>query len=122
LLAWTSSGDYVYAAMAVSGLRVPVFYRGPTGPGSYFWFLLDNQDEFDLPAPSVMTTISVIMGLLQAGAIGDHRLAVRAYGARRGGLTATETADTVTLAAPDGNLHVSFDEFGRITSLSTKDD
>ncbi|WP_028709161.1 DUF6882 domain-containing protein [Propionicicella superfundia] len=112
--------DYVLAAMAVSGLRAPVFYRAPTGDDSYAWFVLDNPEEFDLPAPSVLQLATLIPRLLQAGLLDDHRLAVRAYATRRPGLSIVEDGETVTLTAPDGALTATFDELGRLTNLSVR--
>ena len=109
--------DYVMAAMAVSGLPAPVYYRAPVGGGSSMWFVLENREEFDLPAPSAVHIIGLLGRLVQSGLMADHRLAVRAYGTRRAGLTFTESGDLMTLVAPDGEIQVTFDGHGRIANI-----
>ena len=104
--------DYMYAAMAVSGLPVPVYFADDDT-----FFLLDNQAVFDLPRPSMPHIITMIMEPLQAGLITNHRLAVRGYATRRAGISFTESDQSIVVRAPDGDATISFDDLSRIVNI-----
>ena len=111
--------SYVYAAMAVAGMEVPVYYRGPTGEGSYAWFLLHNPQEFSLPSATPLATATALTEALNRGLLTNHKVALEAYAARRAGIDMTMADDVATLETPAGTLTVTFDEFGRIGRISS---
>ncbi|MFL0289318.1 DUF6882 domain-containing protein [Mycobacterium sp. SMC-21] len=110
---------FVYCAQALSELPAPVYYRAPNGTG-HSWFLLDNPNEFSLPAPTVVSAAAAMMRALQTGDITDHRLAVTAYAQRRQGLSLQSAGtDRMIVGAPDGQVVIGLDEFGRIAEIET---
>ena len=111
--------DYVRAAMAVSGSHFPVYYRAPSGP-THVWMLLDNVEEFALAPASIATSVGLIGRYLGAGALSDPRLAIRAYGSLRGGLTVRDDGPDLILEAGDGRARVSFDELGRVVRIGVE--
>lgn len=117
--------SYVYAAMAVSGLKIPVFYRAPSGPeGSYAWFVLDNAAEFTLADATPIDMTGAITQALETGRLTDHRLAVESYAQRRSGVTLVEgdSADgggsALTLSTASGDVTVTFDDENRVVRIS----
>ncbi len=111
---------FVYCAQALSALPAPVYYRAPNGSG-HSWFLLDNPDEFSLPTPTAVSAAVAMTRALQAGDVTDHRLAVTAYTQRRQGLSLHSAgADRMIVGAPDGQVVVELDEFGRIIEIEAR--
>lgn len=110
--------SYVYAAMAVAGIKAPVFYRAPTGNGSYAWFLLSNSDEFSLPSPTPLVTIRALTDALSQGLLTNHKVAVQAYAAWRDGVELAGDGDVRVLRTPGGDVQITFDELGRITNIA----
>lgn len=108
-----------FAAASVGGLRVPVFYRAPTGGGSFVWFLLDNEAEFTLPQPTALATATAIGEALSSGHLTDHKAGLRAYAQRRAGVRLDEGADTWTLHTADGAVAIAFDDQDRIVRITT---
>lgn len=112
--------DYVLAALALAPIQAPVYYRGPTGEGSYAWFLIDNDEAFTLAAPTPLTTVSAIMDAVSSGMVGNGRLAIEKYAERRGGIALAEGDGGVDLVMDAGKVHVDFDDQGRIAGVAAE--
>ena len=112
--------DYVFAAMALSSIQVPVLYRGPTGEGSYAWFLIENDEAFSLPDPTPLATVNAVANAIKSGLVSDCRLALEKYAQRRDGVTLVETSVGVDLAMESGTVHLVLDELGRVREATVK--
>lgn len=112
--------SYVYAAMAVSEIDVPAIYRGPTGGGSYAWLVVENSEEFALPAPTPLETVAAITKALSLGLVQDHRLALRGYADRRSGVSLAEEDGKFILKTAAGDVVVTLDEEDRIAHMSSR--
>ncbi|MCA4994375.1 hypothetical protein HWD35_06610 [Tsukamurella tyrosinosolvens] len=109
--------DYVHAAMALTDLVEPVYYRGSNGNGGYAWFVLENRAEFHLPPASIMSAVGILTRITAAGLVADPHLATWAYAVRREGLTIEQTGTDMILTAQDGSATVSFDDRGRLARI-----
>ncbi|MCB7137079.1 DUF6882 domain-containing protein [Cellulosimicrobium marinum] len=102
------------AAKATVGLRA--HYDAPVGGGTRAWLLLDDPD-LALPAPSVPRTVRVLSEGLLTTDVADHRRAVLAY-ARGRDVTAEDDGAAVRLVLDDGTVVVTFDDRGRIAGIA----
>lgn len=108
----------VFAAAALSRLPLPAYYRAPTGDDSYAWFLLDNAEEFALPAASAVTTAAAISQAVSSGYVSRPRTALQGYADRREGVELSDDGDAVLVSANDGELRVEFDAQGRVSRIT----
>lgn len=106
----------VYAAMVQ--LPLPLYYRAPTGNGSFAWFLLDNADEFTPAAPTQMSAIRAITAAASGGYLTDARAALAGYAQRRDGVSLREDGAAVILTVTDGDVRIEVDDLGRIARVT----
>lgn len=109
---------FVHAAQALSGIAAPLYYRAPTGNGSFAWFLLSNPAEFRLPPATVLSTISALTEALQSGYVSDGIGALVGYADKREGVSLEGGEGTAVLHTPDGDVNLELDASGRITRIS----
>lgn len=111
--------DVFELMIAVSGLlpEVRAVYRGPHGGGAAFLVIVDPK--LDLGAPDPVRITRVITEGLAAGVVKDHRVAVGSYLASRG-FELNQASDPLVATHPGGAaLSVSFDEMGRVDTVTT---
>lgn len=108
---------FMHVAQALSGIAAPVWYRGPSGPNSYAWFLLSNPAEFSLPEASVLTTVSALTEALQSGYVSDAGMALEGYASKREGVTLDIDDTQAVLHTPGGDVNVDLDDQGRIARI-----
>lgn len=105
--------EYAVVAGLVNG-GLP-HYTAEVGGGTVVAFVLD-EPRAALPAPSLVTAVSVIGETLMGGAVLDHRRALEAYAELRG-LGLEPAGRDAVLLGPDGRVEVRFDEEDRIVGL-----
>ena len=108
---------FVHVAQALSGIAAPLYYRAPTGNGSFVWFLLSNPAEFALPPATVLKTLSALTESLQSGYVHDAVAALTGYADKREGVTLELGEGAAVLHTTDGDVNVELDEQGRIARI-----